>query len=72
MSPKIGCTGQTLNERVKKNEVNSGVLARISAEVVEKAKAPEREDRKLRQANEILLKASAYFPLVELDRRSIV
>jgi transposase len=30
----------------------------------------ERENRELRQANEILRKASAYFAQAELDRRS--
>ena len=30
----------------------------------------ERENRELRQANEILRKASAYFAMAELDRRS--
>ena len=34
-----------------------------------KLKALERENRELRQANEILRKASAYFALAELDRR---
>jgi transposase len=32
-------------------------------------KALERENRELRQANEILRKASAYFAQAELDRR---
>jgi transposase len=32
--------------------------------------ALERENRELRQANEILRKASAYFAVAELDRRS--
>jgi transposase len=32
--------------------------------------ALEREVRELRQANEILRKASAYFAMAELDRRS--
>ena len=36
----------------------------------ERIKALEREDRELRQANEILRKASAYFAMAELDRRS--
>ena len=31
-------------------------------------KALERENRELRQANEILRKASAYFAMAELDR----
>jgi hypothetical protein len=33
-------------------------------------KALEHENRELRQANEILRKASAYFAIAELDRRS--
>jgi transposase-like protein len=36
----------------------------------ERIKALEREVRELRQANAILRKASAYFALAELDRRS--
>ena len=36
----------------------------------ERIRALEREVRELRQANEILRKASAYFALAELDRRS--
>jgi transposase-like protein len=38
--------------------------------MAEKMKALERENRELRQANEILRKASAYFAMAELDRRS--
>ena len=34
----------------------------------ERIKALERENRQLRQANEILKKASAYFAQAELDR----
>ncbi len=37
------------------------------AEVAEKVKALEREVRELRQANEILRKASAYFAQAEID-----
>jgi transposase-like protein len=36
----------------------------------DRIKALERENRELRQANEILRKASAYSALAELDRRS--
>ena len=36
----------------------------------ERIKALEREVRERRQANEILRKASAYFAMAELDRRS--
>ena len=67
---KIGCTPQTLNDWVKKAEVNSGRRTGIPTEMAEKMKALERENRELRQANEILRKASAYFAMAELDRRS--
>jgi transposase len=66
---KVGCTAQTLNGWVKKAEVDSRVRAGIPTDVAERLKALERENRELRQANEILRKASAYFAMAELDRR---
>ena len=61
---------QTLNDWVKKAEVDSGKRPGVSSEMAERMKALERENRELRQANEILRKASAYFAMAELDRRS--
>lgn len=68
ISSKIGCTGQTLNEWVKKAEVNAGKRAGVTADMAAKLKALERENRELRQADEILRKASAYFAQAEPDR----
>ena len=68
IAEKIGCSAQTLNEWVKKSEVDSGKRAGVPTDVAEKLKALERENRELRQANEILRKASAYFAQAELDR----
>ncbi len=68
IAAKIGCSAQTLNEWLKKAEVDSGKRAGVPSEVSEKMKALERENRELRQANEILRKASAYFAQAELDR----
>jgi len=68
IASKIGCTGQTLNEWVKKAEVDAGKRAGVSTDMAAKLKALERENRELRQANEILRKASAYFAQAELDR----
>ena len=65
---KIGCVPQTLFEWVKRVEVDSGKRAGVTTDTAEKVKALEREVRELRQANEILLKASAYFAQAELDR----
>jgi transposase-like protein len=70
IAAKIGCAPNTLNDWVKRAEVNSGQRAGIPSEMAEKMKALERENRELRQANEILRKASAYFAMAELDRRS--
>jgi transposase-like protein len=70
ISAKIGCSANTLNDWVKKAEVDGGRRAGIPTEISEKMKALERENRELRQANEILRKASAYFAMAELDRRS--
>jgi transposase-like protein len=70
IAAKIGCTPQTLHDWVKKAEIDSGQRAGVPSEMAEKLKALERENRELRQANEILRKASAYFATAELDRRS--
>jgi transposase len=69
ISGKIGCTAQTLNEWVKKADVDSGRKSGLTTDMAAKLKALERENRELRQANEILRKASAYFAQAELDRR---
>ncbi|WP_188826207.1 IS3 family transposase [Brucella endophytica] len=61
IAAKIGCSAHTLHEWVKKAEVDSGQRAGIPSDMAEKMKALERENRELRQANEILRKASAYF-----------
>jgi len=70
IAAKIGCTPQTLHDWVKKAEIDGGQRAGVPTEMAEKLKALERENRELRQANEILRKASAYFAMAELDRRS--
>jgi len=69
IAAKIGCTAQTLSEWVKKAEVDSGQRAGVPTDTAGRLKALERENRELRQANEILRKASAYFAQAELDRR---
>jgi len=68
IAEKIGCVPQTLHEWVKKAEVDSGKRAGVPSDVAERVKVLERENRELRQANEILRKASAYFAQAELDR----
>ena len=67
---KIGCSGETLRNWIRQAESDKGVRASPTTDERERIKALEREVRELRQANEILRKASAYFALAELDRRS--
>jgi transposase len=70
IAAKIGCTGETLRKWVRQAEQDQGKRPGLTSEERERLKALERENRELRQANEILRKASAYFAQAELDRRS--
>jgi transposase len=70
VAAKIGCTAQTLNDWVKKSEIDAGKRPGASTDMTARMKVLERENRELRQANDILRKASAYFAQAELDRRS--
>ena len=69
IAPKIGCTPQTLNNWVRQHERDTGSREGLTTADRERIKAMEREIKELRQANEILRKASAYFAQAELDRR---
>src|SRR5215216_3326686 len=70
IAAKIGCTAETLRKWVRQAERDQGLRTGSTTAEQERIKALEREVRELRQANEILKKASAYFALAELDRRS--
>ena len=69
IAAKIGCAAQTLHDWTKKAEVDGGKRAGVPSDVAQKLRALERENRELRQANEILRKASAYFAQAELVSR---
>jgi transposase-like protein len=69
IAQKIGCTAETLRQWVRQAERDRGLRAGLTTDERERLKALERENRELRQANEILRKASAYFAQAELDRR---
>ena len=70
IAEKIGCGTETLRRWVRKAEhAASGDRSGAPSAESERIKALERENRELRQANEILRKASAYFAQPELDRR---
>ena len=69
IAAKIGCTAQTLSNWVRQAERDQGKRPGLTTNERERLKQLERENRELRQANEILRKASAYFAQAELDRR---
>ena len=70
IASKIGCTGETLRKWVRQAERDREQRPGLTSDERERMKGMEREIRELRQANEILRKASAYFAQAELDRRS--
>jgi transposase-like protein len=70
IAAKIGCTAEALRKWVRQGERDAGQRPGSTTEELERIKVLEREVRELRQANEILRKASAYFAMAELDRRS--
>ena len=63
-------TPETVRKWVRQAERDGGQRPGPTSADRERIKALERENRELRQANEILRKASAYFAMAELDRRS--
>jgi transposase-like protein len=68
ISAKIGCTPETLRRWLRETEKSSVEQEGLTTTDRERLKALERENRELRQANEILRKPSAYFAQAELDR----
>ena len=68
IAPKIGCGRDTLRRWVQQEETDTGQRDGITSEERARIKELEREVRELRQANEILKKASAYFAQAKLDR----
>lgn len=68
IATKFGCHPKTLGIWLHQTEQDQGLKPGATSEERARIKDLERENRELRQANEILRKASAYFAQVELDR----
>ena len=68
ISQKFGCSKDSLRIWVKQHETDTGKRSGMTTVERDRIKELERENRQLRQANEILKKASAYFAQAELDR----
>jgi len=69
IATKFGCKAETLRLWVRQAERDQGKRPGATSGELERIRQLERENRELRQANEILRKASAYFAQAELDRR---
>ena len=69
IASKLGCTPETLRRWVRQSETDQGKRGGVSSSDRDRLKELERENRELKQANEILRKASAYFAQAELGRR---
>jgi len=69
IASKIGCTAETLRRWVRQSETDQGKRSGISSTDRDRLKALERENRELKQVNDILRKASAFFAQAELVRR---
>ncbi len=61
IAAKIGCTAETLRRWIRQGDRDAGMRPGLTTAEGVRIKALERENRELRQANEILRKASAYF-----------
>jgi len=65
---KLGCSPDSLRAWSQQADRDAGMRSGLTSDEQARLKALERENRELRQANEILKKASAYFAQAELDR----
>ena len=54
IAPKIDCVAQTLNEWVKRDEIDTGARAGMTTADLQRLKELDREDKELRRANDIL------------------
>src|SRR4051812_17709867 len=69
IAEKIGCSGETLRHWVRQAEPDQGVRLGPTTDERERIRPRERETRNLREANEILRRAWAFFPRGDLARR---
>jgi transposase len=68
IASKLGCSPDSLRDWVRQAQRDGGERPGPTSAEKARIKELERENRELRQANEILKKASAYFAQAELDR----
>ena len=69
IASKISCTAETLRRWVRQSETDQGKRSGISSTDRDRLKELERENRELKQANEILRKAATFFAQAECGRQ---
>ena len=65
---KIGCSPETLRDWINRQAIKDGKRDGLTQTERDELKSLQRENRELRQANDILRKASAFFAAADLDR----
>ena len=68
ISSKIGCSPETLRDWINKQAVEDGTREGLTQSERAELKELKPEIKELRQANDILRKASAFFEAADLDR----
>ena len=68
ISSKIGCSPETLRDWLRKQDIEEGNREGMTLAERAELKELQREIKELRQANEILRRASAFFAAADLDR----
>lgn len=68
ISSKIGCSAKTLGDWMRRQDIEDGRGEGLTQSERAEMKALKREIKELKQANEILRKASAFFAAADLDR----
>ena len=69
IAPKFGCTPETLRSWHQKHLSKQNPVTVTTENQAARIAELERENRELKQANEIIRKAAAFFAQAELDRK---
>lgn len=69
IAPKFGCTPETLRTWHRKHLAKQNPVTVTTQSQAARIAELERENRELKQANEIIRKAAAFFAQAELDRK---
>lgn len=69
IAPKFGCTPETLRTWHRKPLAKQNPITVTTQSQAARIAELERENRELKQANEIIRKAAAFFAQAELDRK---